>query len=49
MGGYFPWLFALGLAAALVVCLIAGLRARTSRQKLREQNLLFEATLSNMA
>ena len=49
MGGYFPWLFALGLAAALVVCLVAGLRARTSRQKLREQNLLFEATLSNMA
>ncbi len=50
MGGYSPWLFALGLmAVALAVCFAACLRARNSRTKLREQNLLFEVALSHMA
>jgi diguanylate cyclase (GGDEF)-like protein/PAS domain S-box-containing protein len=44
------WPLALALAAAVLpFYLVAHLRARRSRKELREQNILFEAALSNMA
>ena len=48
MDHFFLWP-ALGLmTAVLVICLIASLRAHRSRELLREQNVLFDAALSNM-
>ncbi len=50
MDSFFLWPLALALmAAVLAVCLIASLRARRSRAQLREQNILFDAALGNMA
>src|SRR5262245_3556744 len=44
------WPLALGLTTAvLVVCLVLYVRARRSRSLLREQNVLFDAALRNMA
>src|SRR5947209_11292575 len=50
MDHFFLWPLALGvMTAVLVVCLVASLRARRSRELLREQNVLLDAALGNMA
>src|SRR5712691_1371643 len=49
MDHFFLWPLALGVTTAvLVACLIASLRARRSRELLREQNVLLDAALGNM-
>jgi diguanylate cyclase (GGDEF)-like protein/PAS domain S-box-containing protein len=49
MDHFFLWPLALGVTTALlVVCLIVSLRARRSRELLREQNVLLDAALGNM-
>jgi PAS domain S-box-containing protein len=50
MDHFFLWPAALGVTTAvLVVCLVLYLRARRSRELLREQNVLLDAALGNMA
>ena len=50
MDSSFLWPLALGLmTAVLVVCLVLYVRARRSRTLLRQQNVLFDAALGNMA
>jgi diguanylate cyclase (GGDEF)-like protein/PAS domain S-box-containing protein len=49
MDHFFLWPLALGvMTAGLVICLVASLRARRSRELLRQQNVLLDAALGNM-